>query len=169
MDPERLGLLIDRHAAALELFARQWSDEPQDVVQEAFVSLAGQPVPPLDPPAWLFRTVRNRAVNSGIARKRRRRHEANAAGSTEPWFEQNPESVADIDPDSAREALASLPIEQREVIVAHLWGGLTFAQIAELAGLSSSSTHRLYHAGLSALRERLGVPCRKNTSRRIPN
>ena len=30
--------------------------------------------------------------------------------------------------------LQALPIEQREAIVTHLWGGLTFEQIAEVAG-----------------------------------
>jgi RNA polymerase sigma-70 factor (ECF subfamily) len=52
-----------------------------------------------------------------------------------------------------------LPLDEREVIVAHLWGGLTFEQIAAVAGCSSSTAHRRYAAGLSALRERLHVPC----------
>jgi DNA-directed RNA polymerase specialized sigma24 family protein len=52
-----------------------------------------------------------------------------------------------------------LPIEQREVIVARLWGGLTFEQIAELASVSSSSVHRWYVAGLASLRERLDASC----------
>jgi DNA-directed RNA polymerase specialized sigma24 family protein len=52
-----------------------------------------------------------------------------------------------------------LPLEQRETLVAHLWGGLTFEQIGELTGVSSSTAHRRYLAGLSALRERLRVTC----------
>lgn len=171
MDSERLGSLIDRLAAALELYARQWCDEPEDVVQEAFVKLAEQRETPLDPSAWLFRTVRNKAINTGIARSRRRRHETRAAGKVSSWFEIDPSErgIEEVDPESAQEALSALPIEQREIIVAHLWGGLSFGQVAELAKISASSTHRLYHAGLSTLRERLGVPCRKNTSRKIPN
>ena len=74
-----------------------------------------------------------------------------------------------IDPESAQAALAALSIDQREVIVAHLWGGLSFEQIAEVAGRSASTAHRLYHAGLSTLRERLGVPCRPNQSGPIPS
>ena len=72
-----------------------------------------------------------------------------------------------LDPEAAEAELRALPIEQREVIVAHLWGGLTFEQIAEVAGCSSSTAHRHYSAGLSALRRRLGESCR--TSRPIPN
>jgi RNA polymerase sigma factor (sigma-70 family) len=167
MDSERLGMLIDRLAAALELYARQWSDEPEDVVQEAFVKLASQTTTPLNPAAWLFRTVRNRAINAGIAKQRRRRHEAAAAAGVPAWFETSPtaQSSAVVDPESAQAALAVLPLEQREIIVAHLWGGLTFDQIAELVGFSASSAHRLYQAGLMALREYLGVPCQTNPSR----
>lgn len=168
MEPELLGSLIDRLAAALELYARQWCDTPEDVVQEAFVKLAGQPEPPQNHDAWLFRAVRNGAINAGIAHRRRRQHEAEAAAA---WFESNGSTPLKnaVDPETVESALSALPLEQREVIVAHLWGGLKFEQIAELAGSSASSAHRLYHAGLLALRERLGVPCRKSTSRSIPS
>ena len=100
MDPERLGTLIDRHADALELYARQWSDAAEDVVQEAFVALSRQRVEPEYPAAWLFRTVRNRAINAGTAARRRRRHEARAALDSASWFEPAP--AAPIDPDAPR-------------------------------------------------------------------
>lgn len=170
MDSEQLGRLIDRLAGALELYARQWCDAPEDVVQEAFVKLASQRRSPATPEAWLFRTVRNGAINAGIASQRRRRHEANAAAKEPPWFEPAPArwGEAVIDPEAAETALASLPPAQREVIVAHLWGDLSFEQIAALAGTSTSSAHRLYHAGLIALRTRLGLPlCHTNQTRSI--
>jgi RNA polymerase sigma factor (sigma-70 family) len=167
MEPELLGDLIDRLAPALELYARQWCDSPEDVVQEAFMGLAGQPRPPSSPEAWLFRSVRNGAINAGIARRRRLRHEAGAAIEGSAWFEVDPQArlESSFGPAGAQAALETLPVNQREVIVAHLWGGLTFEQIAELAGMSSSSAHRLYQAGLLALRARLGVPCRSKTTR----
>ncbi|MEO2089382.1 MAG: hypothetical protein ABGY75_07785 [Gemmataceae bacterium] len=40
--------LLDRHAAALVLFARQRCDAAEDVVQEAFCKLAALPAPILD-------------------------------------------------------------------------------------------------------------------------
>ena len=46
MDAQRLIQLIDTHAAALVLYARQWCDAPDDVVQEAYIKLAGQRVEP---------------------------------------------------------------------------------------------------------------------------
>jgi len=170
MDSELLGSLIDRFADRLGLYARQWCEEAEDVVQEAFVKLAAQTTTPLDPAAWLFRAVRNGAINAGIARRRRRQHEAKAAAQMASWFESGPPSSNDaaVDRASVQTALSVLPLEQREVIVARLWGGLTFEQIAALTGTSASSAHRLYHAGLTALRERLGVSCRRNASTSIP-
>ncbi len=171
MEPERIGDLIDRLAAPLGLYARQWCDAPEDVVQEAFMTLAARAESPAHPAAWLFRAVRNGAINAGIAGRRRRRHEAEAASGASAWFEVDPSSrhEAAVDPDSAQAALSTLPVDQREVIVAHLWGGLTFEQISRLAGTSASSAHRLYHAGLIALRGRLGVPCRSNPNRPDPS
>jgi RNA polymerase sigma-70 factor (ECF subfamily) len=167
MEPQRLGPLIDRLSGPLGLYARQWCETPEDVVQEAFLKLAGLARPPENPDAWLFRAVRNGAINAGVANRRRRRREAEAAVLSDAWFDPgSPQArAATIDPESAQAALATLPDDQREVIVAHLWGGLSFAQVAELSGISSSSAHRLYHAGLSALRERLEVPCRPTTTR----
>jgi RNA polymerase sigma factor (sigma-70 family) len=163
MDPDLLGNLLDQHAAALELYARQWCDTPEDVVQDAFLKLAGLRAWPENPAAWLFRVVRNGAIDAGLAARRRGRYETAAASRTDPWFVADPRPRPDsIDPDQAAAELSTLPIEEREVIIAHLWGGLTFEQIAEVASCSSSSAHRLYARGLTTLRERLGVSCRKS-------
>ena len=164
MDSDWLGGLVDRYAAALELYARQWCDVPEDVVQEAFLKLVAQRPLPDHPAAWLFRVVRNGALNAAVAAKRRRRHEAEAAGEAANWFQTDPENSESgfLDTEVASAALRSLPLEQRETIVAHLWGGLTFEQIGELSGCSASTAHRNYVAGLSAIRERLGVTCRKS-------
>src|SRR3954454_11837004 len=109
MESEQLGRLIDRLAGALELYARQWCDAPEDVVQEAFVKLAGQRRTPLRPEAWLFRTVRNGAIHAGIASRRRKRHEAGAAARVAPWFEASPPGGGEsaVDPEAAQTALAA--------------------------------------------------------------
>ena len=78
--PEFLGRLFDRHAAALELYARQWCDCSEDVVQEALIELAGQPRTPDDAAAWLYRVVRNKAISALRSARRRKRHETVAAG-----------------------------------------------------------------------------------------
>jgi RNA polymerase sigma factor (sigma-70 family) len=164
MDSEWLGSMVDRYAAVLELYARQWCDAPEDVVQEAFLKLVAQNPRPDQPGAWLFRVVRNAALNAAVAARRRRRHEAGAAGGVAIWFQTDTEASGpeSLDAEAASAALKSLPLEQREVVVAHLWGGLTFEQIGALSGCSSSTAHRYYALGLTAIRERLGVTCRKS-------
>jgi RNA polymerase sigma-70 factor (ECF subfamily) len=156
MTPRQLADLIAAHAAALVLFARQWCDSPEDVVQETFCKLVRLRTPPADPAAWLFRAVRNAAIDAGRVTRRRARREQSAA-RPEQWFTE-----AEVDGlDAAVAALESLPPEQREVIVARLWGGLTLEQAAAAAGCSVSTAHRRYEAGIQALRERLGVTCPK--------
>ena len=46
MGPDALGRLIDEHAPALILYARQWCAAPEDVVQEAFIKLCREQPPP---------------------------------------------------------------------------------------------------------------------------
>ena len=75
------------------------------------------------------------------------------------WFV--PFEAAPLDADAATAALEGLPVEARETVIAHLWGGLTFEQIGELTGVSSSTAHRRYVQALTVLRERLRVPCPK--------
>jgi RNA polymerase sigma-70 factor (ECF subfamily) len=48
-----------------------------------------------------------------------------------------------------------LPSEQREVVVLKIWGGLTFAQIAEQLELSAHTAASRYRYALSKLRESL--------------
>lgn len=157
MEPSQLGRLVQEHAAALVLYARQWCAAPEDVVQEAFLKLAALPQPPLQPVAWLYRVVRNAAVSTLRALYRRRKHETAAAGRIAPWF--LPSDDTDLDAQAATNALDSLPPIERESITLHLWGGLTFQEIGSVLDCSDSTAHRWYLAGLTRLRERLHVPC----------
>ena len=86
--------------------------------------------------AWLYKVVRNGAITAMRSAGRRSRREADVALRAEPWF-QPPESDR-LDAEEATRALAGLPIEQRETIVFRLWGGLSFEQIAEVTGCSTS-------------------------------
>jgi RNA polymerase sigma-70 factor (ECF subfamily) len=159
--PAELGQVLDRHGSALVLYARQWCDSPEDVVQEALLRWMRQQPPPQRPVAWLYRVVRNAAMSAVRSATRRQRHETKAAAE-QTWFVA-PEGLA-LDAQTATAALAELPLDQRETIVARLWGELTFDEIAELTGVTSSTAHRRYVAGLTELRERLGVPWPETTS-----
>lgn len=160
MGPEQLGRLVEAHGAALVLYARTWCATAEDIVQEAFVKLASQQRTPDNPVAWLFRVVRNGAVSAARSARRRQRHESAAAARAATWFV--PGETGDLDADAVTAALAALAAEDREIVVAHVWGGRTFAEIADLTGLSASTAHRHYLAALESLRERLHAPCATN-------
>ncbi len=161
MDPTTFGQLVDEHAAGLALYARQWCAVPEDVVQEAFLRLVRQNKAPDTPVPWLYRVVRNLAISALRAAERRKKHEHIAAQRHVDWF--LPKEFSALDGQSAAQALRGLPQEEREAITLHLWGGLTFVEVAEVLGSVSSTVHRWYTAGLNRLRERLGVTCPKKT------
>jgi RNA polymerase sigma factor (sigma-70 family) len=154
--PETLGRLFDDHAAALVLFARQWCEAPEDIVQDAFVALARQEPAPERAVAWLYRVVRNGAIAAARQSRRRRRRERQAADPEvapgEPWFSATDDR---IDAEHAARLLAELDDETREVVVARLWGGLTFEETARLLGCSVTTAHRRYQSGLARLHARL--------------
>lgn len=161
MAPEELGQLIDLHAAALVLYARQWCASPDDVVQDALIKLANLRTAPPHVVPWLYAVVRNGAISAARSEQRRRRHESSAARSHE-WFV--PAEHSGIDAAAAANALAGLPLDEREAIVAHLWGGLTFEQIGKLCDSSAATAHRRYVSGLESLRQCLGEPCPNRTT-----
>lgn len=138
----------------LVLLARQWCDAPEDVVQEAFLRLSTQRTEPDRLAAWLYRVVRNAAISAGRAKERRRRHEGRVGHPGPPWFVQD--LASRLDSATATNLLEHLPVAEREVIIAHLWGGLTFVEIADLMGSSSSTAHRLFVKGLDELRRKMG-------------
>jgi RNA polymerase sigma-70 factor (ECF subfamily) len=158
MGPEQLGELVDRHAAALVLYARQWCACPEDVVQTAFLKLVRLNTPPDNVLPWLYRVVRNGAIDASRAARRRHKYESAAADAAPQWFAP-PEDPMGLDARSAAEALRQLPAETREIIVAHLWGGLTFEQIAQAVNSSAATCYRRYAAGLVLLRQLLGEEC----------
>jgi RNA polymerase sigma factor (sigma-70 family) len=163
MQAHEFASLVDAHAARLILYARQWCGTPEDVVQEALLKLVRLRPPPDDVVAYLYRMVRNGALDADKMQRRRQRRESLAARPTS-WFVEP--AVEELDAETTVRALERLPAEQREVIVARLWGGLSFEQIASVAGCSASTAFRRYEAGIEALRRLLGVSCPATSSTR---
>ncbi len=153
MDVTQLAQIVDEHAAALMLYARQFCAAPEDVVQDALLKLMSQAPAPNPVVPWLFRVVRNGALSAARSEQRRRRHEARAAREAPAWFVPHPDAA--LDAAAVAAALQSLPAETREVVTLHLWGGLSFAEIATVVDSSASSAHRRYAEALRHLRERL--------------
>lgn len=153
-----LSDLLARHGRALTLYARQWTDWPEDVVQDVLLQLFTLSKRPENGAAWLFRAVRNAAISDGrSARRRQQRERRSAAG--EAWFDDASQA---LDAATATAAIGKLPEELREVMIARIWGELTFAEIAELTETSTSTAQRRYEQALRTLQQQLAGPCTTN-------
>jgi RNA polymerase sigma-70 factor (ECF subfamily) len=148
IDAQRVRALFDAHGAALTLYARQWCRAPEDALQEALIDLLRQTSVPDHPVAWLYKTVRRRAMNLARAERRRVKHHRQAGEQRASWFlpKDGLEEPADVEA-----LLRRLPPLEREIVVARVWGELSFVQIADLVDRSISSVHRRYQRALAEL------------------
>ena len=147
--------LATARAGALALFARQWVDAAtaKDVVQEMVIALLSQRSMPIDPVAWMYRTVKNGAIDQARSISSRRRRERKVAQTRQEWFETRAD--AKLDGQVAEETLRQLPAELREIVVLRIWGQLGFAQIADVTGFSLSTVHGRYKSALTQMRGEL--------------
>jgi RNA polymerase sigma-70 factor, ECF subfamily len=98
--------------------------------------------------AWIIRVARNVALDHIRASRQIPLAEVRTSdeGSEQVGFERAL---------SLREALARLPVEQREVLVLRHVAGLSPGEIADRLGKTEASIHGLHHRGRSALRAEL--------------
>ena len=140
--------LWNAHVRGLILYVRQWAErDAEDVVQEAFLKLLAEKPPPDNPKSWLYRVVRNTAID----RQRKRRWFR--PPPLENWFENLPDKSQPFDGVELTQLLETLPEVQREIVIAKIWGGMTFAEIAELTQRPLSSVHHDYQSGIERLRK----------------
>jgi len=156
---QEINDLVRTWTPRLVLFARQWTDSVDDVVQEVFLNLYRLPSRPDDVVAWLFKATRNAAISMRRSETRRIQRERVVAKAAPNWFEPNIDNR--LDGEFVKEKLLELSTELREVIVARLWGGLSFEQIAVLTGSTRETTRRHYNEAVGALRKQLNVERRK--------
>jgi RNA polymerase sigma-70 factor (ECF subfamily) len=158
--PIQIAELFDRHAGALELYASTWTRNAADCVQEAFIAIAKEPDAPESPAAWLYKVVRHIALNSLRSTTRRRRYESspNVHPSTNP---SDPAlTLEQLDRDEfLKTQLQQLPQRDRELIVARIWGELTWQEIGELTESSKSTAERKYNAALQQFKSLLESTC----------
>jgi RNA polymerase sigma factor (sigma-70 family) len=164
IDAEQLGRLLDEHGAALALYAAQWTDAPDDCVQEALVELARQQQSPEHVVAWLYRVVKHRALNAARGARRRRERETRAIAGRFPEAEQ-PAAFDNDDTIAATDALVQLEPEERELIVMRIWGNLTYDEIGSALNISTATAYRQYERALTRLRNILELLCTTNKTR----
>ena len=129
-------------------------DEAEDVVHDVFVSLARgreklRRVEDLD--AYVFASLRH-AIAARLERRRtERRHLERIAAMRDEAV--GPSEVAEDD--RLATALATLPPEQREVILLKVDAELTFAQIAQVLRISPNTAASRYRYAVEKLRRSL--------------
>lgn len=156
MHSATLQELFSNLSHALVLYARGWCKTPEDAVQEAFIDLAHCSPEPASPKAWLYTTTRRKAQNIARAESRHRNHleqvmqQDFTSHAEQYWLEPNTRNG--IEASDVLEGLDALTPDQRELIVAKVWGELTFEELAELMNCSPASAYRKYTAALSELK-----------------
>ncbi len=113
--------------------------------------------------AWLLRLARNVAIDH---------LRANRATPTEEVLDPDASSGVDLDAaETVRAALATLPDEQREVVLLRHVVGLTPGEIADHMGRTEGSIHGLHHRGRRALQRELtrleSTPSTRGASRQL--
>ena len=56
---------------------------------------------------------------------------------------------------AAQAAMTELPVQQREVIVLRIWGGMTLQEVADVVDRPVSTVFSRYRAGLAAIRKEM--------------
>lgn len=150
-----IEFLYRQHASALLLFALAIAGErsrAQDAVHQVFLKLIenGSLSRAVDKKAYLFACVRNAVLNE------RKLQDRNAPLDPDfAWFVPPNRDYAEEE--NLRCALSALPEDQREVIVLHIWGELTFSQISSLLAISANTAASRYRYALAKLRDLLSI------------
>ncbi len=153
-DGGRLADLYASHAAEAIRLAYMITGDRQlaeDLVQDAFVKLAGRLVHMRDPVAcdsYLRRSVVNLA-NSYFRRKRLERAYLKRSAAEPTGHSEQPDTHRR---DELWAGLLSLPVRQRSAIVLRIYQDLPEQQVAEMLGCRPGTVRSLVSRGLSELR-----------------
>jgi RNA polymerase sigma-70 factor (ECF subfamily) len=110
--------------------------------------LRGETTVPDTPLAYLYRAVRNTALN---ARRSSARHVA--ADDRGRWFaHRGGNREAEL---ALAQALAELPDEQREVVIMRIWSGMTLEEAAAATGAGLHTVASRYRYALEKLRQHM--------------
>lgn len=130
----------------------------EDVLHQVFLKLlkGNVEVPNDSVKAYLFRAVRNTALNLAQQNSRNRSLDPNmkeTANTGQQWFE----APAELGYWSTKleSAIRGLPAEQGEILVMRVWGEMTFDEISAVLGISINTVASRYRYAIGKLRESL--------------
>jgi RNA polymerase sigma-70 factor (ECF subfamily) len=148
LQAEEVQSLYQQHGPGLLLYACSLlgrKHAAEDVLQQVFMKLLEQNTIPEEPRPYLFRAVHNVALN--LVRSESKQVEL---ADIEPWFEvPEQDRVARV---TLTTELMRIPEEQRQVLVLHIWGGLSFDEIASVLAVSANTAASRYRYALQKLR-----------------
>ncbi len=125
----------------------------EDAIHEAFCRLIRRERKPRDLKVYVFRAVRNAALDQ-VRGKR-----PSTVGGDESIFEEEVAARDRVASDEMKteieHALLSLAERERETIVQHVYGELTFREIARIRGVPVGTAAAWYYKGLKTLESRL--------------
>jgi len=148
---EEVQRFYQDHGSALLLYACSLlgrKHAAEDVLHQVFMKLLEQNTMPGEPRPYLFRAVRNAALNV-------MRQESKDVDVTdiEPWFEApQQDHAANL---TLKAELVQISVEQRQVLVMHLWGGLSFEEIGKVLDIPANTSASRYRYAIQKLRERM--------------
>jgi RNA polymerase sigma-70 factor (ECF subfamily) len=144
--PDEIQSLYRQHGPALLLYAcsiLRHRHAAEDALHQVFMKLLEQNTLPDEPKPYLFRAMHNAALN--VLR--------NQDSEIEPWFESpSTDPAMEV---TLRNELLELPAEQQQVLVLHLWGGLSFEEIGNVLGIPANTAASRYRYALEKLRARM--------------
>lgn len=128
-------------------------DGAEDAIQEAFYRLFRMKGAPRNIRAYVFRAVRNAAIDQ--LRRSPQNHEELQDYIFDPGDDPSRSSEEKEFMQRVAGILLSLSENERETIVSHLYGDLTFREIAEMRNLSIGTVASWYQRGIEKVKEHL--------------
>ncbi len=148
---EAIHRLYREHGPGLLVYACSvvgYKHIAEDVLQEVFLKLLQRDYVPDEPKPYLYKAVQHAALNALRANRK-----TTALTGTEPWFAApHGDYLAEA---ALQSGLQQLPLDQREVLVLHLWGGLSFAEIGAVLSISHNTAASRHRYALQKLRAML--------------
>ncbi len=154
-----LGQLYRRHRQGLFTLALSVTgnaEQAEDAVHDAIARLCKRErLGVEDPTAYLFRSVRNAALDQIRKRRTKLRSAESIFDHTlaDPDRKQATDLERQEQTERVQQALDDLPEPQRQIVIMKIYGELTFRQIAEALDTPLSTVASRYQQALLALRQ----------------
>lgn len=158
------GQATDHHTAVfrstapdlLRFFERRIGNDAPDLVAETFTTAWRRhhlmPADEIEARRWLFGIAHNMLNNARRSRIRRNRLADRLRTQWEPRRNDPLDSMVEV-----RDAIATLPVDQADIVRLIHWEGFTSAEVGEILGLPASTVRSRYatakqhlHGSLSA-------------------